>query len=252
VGIDVDPVGNTATSLGSIEQCVSVASGDIFDIDVFVDAIPLDRDFMAFGYRLNYDSTVLDATAMKHDFLVTVDADSELLDLSTLGMPVNVGVPDKHFVNVGVVDKHFPPAEASEPGGSLGVLGRYTFRAVGSGVAVLTLTRPRLGDSSAEEILVDEIHDGNWTPPYGIIAVDEPCGAPTPAVSPTAIATAALTATAPLAPTATTPAPGVPPSTAQDSTPGPADMPWIAVYAAVGAIVVLLLGALALSRARRR
>ena len=30
VGLDVDPTGNTATSLGSTEQCISVAPGQQF------------------------------------------------------------------------------------------------------------------------------------------------------------------------------------------------------------------------------
>jgi hypothetical protein len=56
------------------------------------------------------------------------------------------------------------------------VLGRYHLEAVGCGVSVLTLD-PFVGggivaDSSPAFIPVDEVHDGNWTPVYGIIAVD--------------------------------------------------------------------------------
>ena len=65
-------------------------------------------------------------------------------------------------------------AAPPEPGGSLGVLGRYQFQAVGSGSSVLTLSPIGgfVADSSPAFIPVEEIHDGNWRPMYGIIAVD--------------------------------------------------------------------------------
>jgi len=46
VGLDMDPYNtpaNTATSLGSIERCISVNGvvGESFDIDVFLNDVPL-------------------------------------------------------------------------------------------------------------------------------------------------------------------------------------------------------------------
>src|SRR3990172_12992455 len=39
VGIDANSSGNTATSLGTIDTCRSVATGDIFTVDLFVQGV---------------------------------------------------------------------------------------------------------------------------------------------------------------------------------------------------------------------
>jgi hypothetical protein len=170
VGVDADPSGNTATSLGTIERCVDVSVGQAFDIDVFVDAIPEDRDLAGFNYLLNYDPSKLQVNGCNHDMLLASQPGSYVVDLSD--EVCRTGSPDTDgTLLVAVADLAAAPPE---PGGSLGVLGRYQFQAVGSGSSVLTLSPIGgfVADSSPAFIPVEEIHDGNWRPMYGIIAVD--------------------------------------------------------------------------------
>ena len=82
VGVDADPSGNTATSLGTIERCVDVSVGQAFDIDVFVDAIPEDRDLAGFNYLLNYDPSKLQVNGCNHDMLLASQPGSYVVDLS--------------------------------------------------------------------------------------------------------------------------------------------------------------------------
>jgi len=169
-GIDVDPSGNTATSLGTIDRHICVSSGETFDIDVFVDAIPEDRDLAAFGYWLNYDASKLQVNACNHQMLLASEPGSDLWNYSDC-RPEKLPDTDGKL-SVGILDFGGPP----EPGGSLGVLGRYELEAVGAGTSVLTLTHVVFADSLSAVlgigIPVEEIHDGNWTPMYGIIGVD--------------------------------------------------------------------------------
>ncbi|MBI2914197.1 MAG: hypothetical protein HYY03_09810, partial [Chloroflexi bacterium] len=50
VGIDMDSSGNTATSLGAIQTCNTVAVNATLDIDVVVDAIDPADPFNAFQF----------------------------------------------------------------------------------------------------------------------------------------------------------------------------------------------------------
>ncbi len=36
IGVDVDPAGNTATSLGALDTCSTVTPGSTFEIDIYV------------------------------------------------------------------------------------------------------------------------------------------------------------------------------------------------------------------------
>jgi len=182
IGIDVEPSGNTATSLGTIDRCIEVSSGETFDIDVFVDDIPGERDLAGFSYRLNYDPNKLKVNVCNQDMLLASEPGSEVETLSNC-RPHSLPDTDGDL-NTAAYD--FGTAEL---GGSLGVLGRYQLEAGGSGISVLTLTMVTVGDSAAQGIPVDEIHDGNWTPVHGIVAIDEACPdpgwTPTPTPSPT-------------------------------------------------------------------
>jgi YVTN family beta-propeller protein len=164
VGIDANPTSNTSTSVGTIERCIEVSSGQTFDIDVFVDAIPQDRYLWGFEYDLNYDSSKLRVSGCDYEMLLGSQPGSDVLSLGDSCQDT-----DGELV-AAVVDFETP-----EPGGSIGVLGRHQMEAVGPGVSVLALSTVALTDPVSGEIIVDEVHDGNWTPVYGVVAVDEPC-----------------------------------------------------------------------------
>lgn len=260
LGIDVDPSGNTATSLATIDQCISVSSGANFDIDVFLNSIPSPHNLGGLEYRLNYDSTKLQVNAIDHaagTSLMTSQAKSGVLELGDCSAPGSPCPDTDGSLFVSMVDSG--GGAAAEGQGSLGVLGRYTLEVVGGDgtLAYLTLTglylagfEPAVTEWTGE---IDQVWDSNFTPQYGIIAIDTACPELTPAPAPTAAIPAAAT---PAALTTTVPATATPaaptPTEEGDSGAGPGDMPWIAVYAAVGAVAVLGVGALVLARARRR
>ena len=263
LGIDVDPSDNTATSLGTIDQCISVSSGADFDIDVFLDEIPSPHNLGGFEYRLNYDSTVFQVNATDHGAgtsLIMSQAGSSVLELGDCSAPGSPCPDTDGSLFVSIVDTG---AEASAEGpGSLGVLGRYNLTVIGGEDSLTLLSLSTLSFAGYEpdvrlwEAEVDQVWDGNFTPTYGVIAIDTPCPEFTATPAPTATATVPVTAT-PAALTATvsaTATPVVPAATGEEeSTSGPGDMPWIAVYVAVGVVAILGgVGALALSRARRR
>ena len=142
--------------------------GQTFDVDIFVNAIPEDRDLAGFNYVLSYDPGKLQVNACNHDLLLASQPGSDVVDVSDA--VCEEGSPDiDGTLAVGAADL----APAPEPGGSLGVLGRYQLQAVGSGTSVLTLTGMPgfVADSSPAFIPVEKIWDGNWSPPYGIISV---------------------------------------------------------------------------------
>ena len=69
-GIDVDPYTtadvNTATYVGAVENCIEVESsetngipGPVFDIDVFVDDVPIGNDLGGANFFMYYDNTYL-------------------------------------------------------------------------------------------------------------------------------------------------------------------------------------------------
>ena len=58
VGFDMNPTGNscpydgTDCALGSIETCVEVSAGDVFQFDVFLDGLPSGDSILGFGYKI--------------------------------------------------------------------------------------------------------------------------------------------------------------------------------------------------------
>jgi len=260
LGIDVDPSGNTATSLDTIDQCISVSSGANFDIDVFLNSVPSPHNLGGFEYRLNYDNTVLQVNAVDHRAGTSLVMSQPLGGLVEMGdcSPAGSLCPDTDgSLFVSALDSG--GQRSAEGPGSLGVLGRYNLTVIGGEGRLTSLTLTDLAIGGYEPNVtpwpdtIDQVWDNNFTPPYGIIAIDTPCPELTPAPAPTAAIPAAATPTALTTIVPATATPAVPTPTEEgDSAAGPGDMPWIAVYAAVGAVAVLGVGALALARARRR
>jgi hypothetical protein len=244
IGIDMETSGNGQSTLGPIDKCVEVSSGETFDVDVFLNAVPQNQDFSIEEYYLGFDNTKLTPVAENYDaslILLGRAPTSRILDVSRIG---------ESSFHCAVIDSHVPPAEAAEQPGELGLLGRYTFQAIGSGFTALDLSGIILGNSNGEDWFatdVDEVWDGNSG--YGRIAIDGLCSewesaepSPTPTPTETTTPPAAVTAT----PQAT------PVTQGENEGTDFAGMPWIAVYAAVGGAATLAIGALALARLRRR
>lgn len=197
VGIDADPLAspaNTATSLGSIEECRQVTAGQTFDIDTFLDGIPSGRGLAGFSYYLGFDASRLEIIGQQH----TTTGVNLITAAPSSGSPayieLNEGVPDSDGSHTAVA-ADFGTTETNPPY-SQGVLGHYTLRVLGgapSGQASLTLTGVSVADD-AGEVPVDVVTEA-W------VGVGEPCSpvpptpTPTPTATPTATPTPAGTAT---------------------------------------------------------
>jgi len=263
IGVDVEPAGNTVTSLGPTDACISVSTGDTFQVDVFVTDV---ADLLAWETYFVYDMSVINVVSRDVMMFQAANAGSNVFDVSE-------GLPDidGHY-RIAAVDLADPPA----PDSGSGVLAKLTLKAVGPGVSPLSLSPidinedgsidlgPSLKDGEAEPI-GDLDGDGFFDGPIANaeIAVDGTCpgriplpsptvipASPTPEPSPSAIpdATAAPTGT----PTATAAAsPTVPASPTDDEgsawTGGPAIIGYI-----LGGLAAVLLGGAALLAIRRR
>jgi hypothetical protein len=177
VGIDADPAGNTATSLATIDQCVSVSLSQQFDIDIFVNEIPAGILLGGFNYDIAFDASRIKVIAQNHQLLLASAPGSNITDLSD-AVPDTVSPHSAYVADFGT----------GEAGPIVGVLARYTLEvlpAAPTGTFGLALVNVTLGDPIGTEIPVDQVLDGNSVPQYGLIAVGEPCPpAPTPTPPP--------------------------------------------------------------------
>lgn len=185
VGIDANPSGNSATSLGDIDQCVSVATGTTFDIDIFVTDV---NDLAGWQAAFIYDPSVVIVADAKLDLFLTADPGSRITDLSEPR-------PDQDGLYAfAAIDLIQPEGESGS-----GVLATVSLQAMASGASTLALERVILGNSSANpigDIDGDQFFDG---PVYSAqVAVDQSClvaPPPTPTAEPTLIPRPTPTAT---------------------------------------------------------
>jgi len=164
IGVDADPTrlpANTATSLGSIESCISAATNDTFDIDIFITDVV---DLMSWETYLEYDSSVLNVTAVNVQMFQAANSGSHVFNASE-PTPDSDGTFYVSAVElvVGAVDS-----------GS-GVLARLTLRAVGPGASRAELLSSMLKDKNNEPI-GDTNGDGYFDGPIfnAQVAVDQP------------------------------------------------------------------------------
>lgn len=152
MGVDADPRGNTAASLGPIDSCVSVSRGDTFEVDLFITNV---ADLVAWEAYFEYDMTVVNVVGRDVMMFQAAEPGSRVFDLSET-------LPDiDGRYRMSVVDM----AESSASESGSGVLGRLTLRAVGAGV------------SPANLLLFDIDSDGKIdSGPFLTSAAGEPIG----------------------------------------------------------------------------
>lgn len=199
IGIDAYPAGNTASSLGAIDTCVSVSTGDTFQVDLFVTDVV---DLLAWEAYFVYDMTIVDILGRDVMMFQAANPGSNVFDVSE-------SLPDiDGWYRIATADIADPPA----PDSGSGVLARLTLKAVGAGVSLASLSPidvnndgkldlgPLLKNSQGHSI-GDADGDSFFDGPISNaeIAVDAACPGAPPAVSPTV--TPALPS--PVAPTAT-------------------------------------------------
>jgi hypothetical protein len=191
LGVDADPDGNTATSLGSIDSCVSVGVGDTFNIDVFITGV---EDLQVWHVFVRYDPSVVNVSDRNVGMFLASAPGSDVTDHS-YGDPGLSGAYD-----LMVSDVADEPAHES---GS-GVLARLTLTAVGPGLTAIGIEDLVLWSHPLHRVTVDSVVNA-W------VAVGEECPSePAPTPSPTPTLTPVPTGTPTPAPTPTPrPTPGV-------------------------------------------
>ena len=274
IGVDANPATNTATSLGPIDSCVSVSTGDTFDVDIFVRDV---TDLLAWEVYFVYDGSIISIVDHDVEMFQAANEGSNIFDLSEV-------LPDLDGrYGLSAADLADPPA----PDSGSAVLARLTLKAVGPGISPASVPPidfnndgtidlgPFLNDihgNPIDDLDNDGLFDGQNSAAQ--IAVDTACPpevvvptatradaspSPTSPASPTVKTTPALTKTAtatpPAAsPTATavvvSPTPGERPPTENEGSTW-TGRPWIVGYV-VGGLAVLLAGGLALLTVTRR
>lgn len=175
VRIDANPSGNTATSLGTVQTCRRVATGENFEVDVVIENV---TNLLGFDTAFAYDATRLKVVDRDIEFLLASAPGSDLLDTSD-------SAPDSDgFYGLRALDRS-PAPPAAESGS--GVLGRVTLQATNPGLSTIFVSVPRisprltdvdrdplepadefgvwLGDVFAARIAIDEECPGGETGP---------------------------------------------------------------------------------------
>jgi hypothetical protein len=274
IGVDADPTGNTATSLGPIDSCVSVSTGDTFDVDILVTDVV---DLLAWEVYFVYDGSII--SIVDHDVYMfqAADGESNIFDFSEV-------LPDLDArYGVSAADLADPPA----PDSGSGVLARLTLKAEGPGISLASIPLidanndgridlgPFLNDVHGDPI--DDVDDDGFFDGQifaAQIAVDTACPtggvtptptqaattpSPTSPASPTVETTPAVTETA----TATTPAASQTATVVANPTPTQTPttedegstwtgLPWIIGYVVAGLAVLLVAGVAFVAVTRRR
>src|SRR5437870_1290137 len=82
MSIDLDPSGNTATSLGPLDSCREVQPGDTVTLDVTATNIPASNPMVAFSYAIRYDDVNLPIQSQDHNFLLAAIPGSSVFNPS--------------------------------------------------------------------------------------------------------------------------------------------------------------------------
>jgi len=136
LGVDADPSGNTATSLGSIQAARTVACGETFEMDLFIQDV---TDLLAWSVILHYDPSVIRIEGQDVQMFQAANAGSDVLDRSR-GDPTLAGGGAGGSYDVAAADA----AEPAAPDSGSGVLARLALAAVGTGVSPADLHGPTL------------------------------------------------------------------------------------------------------------
>jgi len=171
IAVDMMPEGNSATSVGPIQSCLSVSSGDTFDVDVTVTDV---QELAGFQVRLNFDPQVVQIQGRQANFLLGEGG----LEAGDINFPVTSGSWYYGYTNL--------PAQSGP-----GVLVRVTLKALASGSTKLSLPLGPLDtaliDSSFSYIEVEGVMEGTVRVGGECTPAETPTVLPvTPQPSPTA------------------------------------------------------------------
>ena len=138
LSVDADPTGNEPTKVGPRNSCISVASGDSFDIDIVISDV---EDLLAWEIYFEYDPTIVEILKRDVRLFQSANRGSAVFDVSE-ALPDNDGL-----YRLAAADT----ADPVRPDSGSGVLARLSFVAIGPGVSTASLARRDLnGDGKLD------------------------------------------------------------------------------------------------------
>ncbi len=133
LAIDAGPEGNGPASLGQIEDCLEVGSGEQFQIDLVISDV---EELLAWEIYIGYDPKVLEVTELDVDMFLAGNAGSSVFDVSD-PLP-----DDDGRVRVAAADISDP----ATPDSGSGTLARITMRALNDGESQIGILREDITD----------------------------------------------------------------------------------------------------------
>jgi len=125
IGIDADSSGNTATTLGTIDECVEIREDESHEVDIFIRDV---TDLLAWEAVLTFEPGVLEVVEEDVQLFMAANEGSDVQDVSR-------EMPGEGRYQLAAFDAADPFA----PDSGSGVLARVTVKGVGPGVSELRL-----------------------------------------------------------------------------------------------------------------
>ena len=166
IALDANPAGNTPSTAGTPDSCVSVQPGDSFDVQILITDV---EELLAFDIYVEYDELLLEVSGKDTALFLDSNTGSRVTDLSA-------PVPDSDgLYNIAAVDTADPP----RPDTGSGALAEITFTALAAGTAEIQFAQldvdsdgildvgPFLRDVDLRilgDADGDSFFDGQWTP----------------------------------------------------------------------------------------
>lgn len=176
LGADADPIGNSETSVGTYDGCISVNTGDEFPFDIVISDVD---KLVHWELYLKFDPSIIEV--VDRDMHMFLDVNS----YSSVKTEWASYADGREFL--GAADLRDAPESGS------GVLARLTLQALGPGLSTANIFSkdvdddrdddygPRLTDADGNPV-GDVTDDGIFDGPthHAVIAVDQSCDAATP------------------------------------------------------------------------
>jgi hypothetical protein len=191
VAIDMDSAGNTATSIGNTDGCVSVAANAEFTVDVVVDKVPAVSGgaggLAGFQVTVLYDPAKINVTAYNINMMMASSGGSNVLDFTTPPGADGGDIPQDDIPEG--MDGSFAVGAAdfgTTTENGVGVLARVTLKAVGNGtdtIGILSGQQPNgdpnlfINDSANNQYDITEARAGT-------VVIGGACPEPTPSPTP--------------------------------------------------------------------
>lgn len=150
LAIDVDPEGNSPTSLGTVESCLSAPPGALITIDIVVDSIPVAADLqggiLGFQFELRYKKRALTVVSVDNAQMLTANAGSNPIELTE-------PLPDRDGSLVTI----FADLSETTPENGDGVLSRIILKKMSRSSAAIEIANPIVVDASNDTYAFGEL-----------------------------------------------------------------------------------------------